>query len=420
LPTDGQPGALILIENDVFPADLRVLDEARSLRDHGYHVTVISPTGRKRGTTFYESIEGIEVYRFRLPDNLSGVSGFVVEYLLAAAKLLWLSLRVLRMDRFDVVQICNPPDIFFLHGLLYKALGKAFIFDQHDLAPELFWARYGKKLPLLLKAVYLSEKLTYKVADAVLVENDSVRDAAIRRGGIDPNRVFVVRNGPNKQRMHIVPADPSLKRGRSHLVTFEGLMGPQDGVDLAVRAAHWIVQSGRTDVTFAFCGDGEELEPLKALAEELGISEYVDFAGFVDSETLVRYLCSSDVGLTPDPLNGYNEFSTAVKVMEYMAVGLPIVAFDLRETHVSAQDAAVYAEPNDYAAFGKLVLDLLDDPAKRERMGEIGRQRIEDVLSWKNSEPHLLSAYQSAIARRSPVRAGTSVRNELPAQEQLG
>ncbi len=400
-PAD-RPGVLIIIENDVFPSDLRVWDEAQSLQNAGYRVSVISPTGRSRGTKLQETIDGIEVYRFRLPNTPSNIWGFLIEYALAAIHILWLSLRVIPQARFDIVQICNPPDIFFLHALLYKLLGKAFIFDQHDLAPELFLARYSEaKGSFMVKALFWTEWLTYRVADAVIVENESVRDVAVRRGGLARARVFIARNGPNEQRMRKVPADPLLKRGRRYLACFEGLMGRQDGVDLAVRAAHWVVKdAGRTDVTFAFLGDGEELAALKTLAQQLDIDDYVDFPGFVDGETLVRYLSTADVGLTPDPRNGYNEFSTAVKVTEYMAVGLPMVAFDLKETHFSAQDSAAYTEPNDHRAFGRLIIELLDDPQRRQRMGAIARQRIEDVLAWRHSEPEFLAAYRAASANR--------------------
>jgi glycosyltransferase involved in cell wall biosynthesis len=309
--------------------------------------------------------------------------------------------RLLRDLDFDVVQVCNPPDIFFLHGLLYKRIGKAFIFDQHDLAPELFSARYGGRHPLLLRAVYLAEWLSYKVADAVVVTNNSIRDIASRRGA-DPRRTFVVRNGPAGQRLERVPPEPELKRGRPHLVVFEGLMGPQDGVDLAVRAASWIIQeAGRTDISFAFLGDGEELPALKGLVQEFGIGDYVEFTGFVRGDTLMRYLCTADVGIVPDPKNGVNELSTLVKVNEYMASETAIVAFDLKETRFSAQDAAVYAEPNDYRGLARLVIELVDDPERRRRMGQLGRKRVEEILAWDHQKGQLLAAYEMALARRA-------------------
>lgn len=399
-----RPRVLIIIENMPFPADRRVWLEATALRDDGYDVSVISPMGQRRWTAHFERCDGIDVHRFPVPDSASGAAGYLREYGLALLGTARLSLRALRRGGFDALQVCNPPDLFFPLGLLYKLLGKRFVFDQHDLTPELFAARYGRERVasrLLLPVLRACEWLTYRVADVVLVTNGSFRARAVRRGGVAANRVFIVRNGPNEERMRRVPPDPALRQGRRHLVCYVGMMGVQDGVDLALEAARWVIRdAGRGDVTFAFLGDGDQLPALQRLAREIGIDDHVVFPGFVDSEVLMRYLCTADIGLAPDPQNGLNEHLTTIKVLEYMAVSLPVVAFDLKETRFSAQSAAAYAVPNDTQQFGRLIVELLDDPARRQSLGDQGRVRIERELAWRYGCEQLLAAYRQVLRPR--------------------
>jgi glycosyltransferase involved in cell wall biosynthesis len=402
-PAFRRPRALLIIENCPFPADRRVWDEATALRDSGYEVSVVSPMGLGRCTSAYERVAGIDVYRFAVPSADGGMLSFVKEYCAALWATARLSLRLLIRPGYDVVQVCNPPDLFFVHGWVYKLLGKGFIYDQHDLAPEIFRVRFSDgrgKQRLVERIMALCEWITYKTADVVIVTNESFRKRALMRGGLTSERVFVVRNGPDAQRMQLVSPEPLLKAGRPLLACYVGQMGMQDGVELAVRAAHWVIcEAGRTDVTFAFLGDGDQLAYLKRLAEQLEIADYLVFPGFVDSDLLMRYLCTADVGLIPDPQNGVNEHSTFIKVMEYMAAELPMVAFALTETRYSAQEAAVYATPNDHAEFGQLITQLLEDPARRTLLGQMGRRRVEEVLSWDHSRPHLLAAYAAALER---------------------
>ena len=409
-----KPRVLIVIENLPYPWHPRVSLEAAALRDAGYGVSVIAPMGEQRMNLPYERIDGIDVYRFSLPATSDGFGGYFTEYALAVWHIARLALKVWRREGFDVFQVGNPPDLFFPLGIFFKMLGKSFVFDQHDLTPETFVIRYGPVRgvrSLLHRLLEACEWLTYRAADAVLTPNESFRDKAINRGGVDPRRVFVVRNGPNQQRLRPVPPEPKLKRGRPYLACYVGMIHRQDGAEGALRAADWIVNhEGRRDITFAFLGKGDDVPRLKQLALELRLDDFVTFTGWVEGEEVVQSLCTADVGLSPEPQNGMNEYLTMIKVLEYMGLALPVVAFDLKETRFSAQDAAVYASPNDFVDFGRLILELLDDPEKRGRIGRRGRERmLEGGLTWDHSRQVLLGAYESVLAGRfGNVQVGAS------------
>jgi len=307
----------------------------------------------------------------------------------------WLSLKVFFRHGFDVIHAANPPDLFFIIGLFYRPFGKKFIFDQHDLAPELFKVKFNNRMKLLQKFQLFFERCSYQTADLVLVTNLSQKKKAIDRGGCSADKVIVVRNGPDLERIKLVLVEPELKRGRRYLLAYVGEMAVQDGVDYALYAIDRLVHKcGRQDVSLVLMGDGQHASELRVLAHQLQLDEYVHFTGWVKSDELVRYLATADIGLVPDPQNGLNEFSTMVKTMEYMAMKKPIVAFDLQETRFSAQESALYATPNIVEEFANNIEILLDDEELRAKLGAIGYQRVLGELSWNNTKKNLWLAYE--------------------------
>ncbi|WP_063726523.1 glycosyltransferase family 4 protein [Streptomyces sp. RTd22] len=399
--------ALILVENLSVPFDRRVWQECTTLRDAGWEVHVICPRGEKRDTEPEAEIDGVRIHRYPLRAATGGPAGYLREY----GSALWHTVRLARkVGPVDVVHACNPPDLLFLPALWLKRRGARFVFDQHDLVPELYLSRFDRGEDLLYRAVCALERRTYRAADIVLATNESYRDVAVRRGGRRPEDVFVVRSAPAIDRFQPVPPEPELKRGK-HLLCYLGVMGPQDGVDYALRAlAKLRDELGRTDWHAVFVGAGDAFDAMVELSRRLGLSEQVQFTGRIPDADLVRYLSTADVCLSPDPRNPLNDVSTMNKVLEYMAMGRPIVSFDLREARVSAGDAAVYAPANDEAAFAGLIALLLDDPEKRARMGKLGQERISGPLSWRNSQASLLAAYAAACRAHTPVSAGDPVR----------
>jgi len=393
-----QRRVLILVENLPSPFDRRVWQEATTLRSAGYGVSIICPTGKGYEKKF-ESIDGIDIHRYDLPNEAEGALGYLIEY---SAALFWTFLLSLRI-RFDVIHACNPPDLFFLIGGFYKLFGKKFLFDHHDANPELYEAKFGRR-GFLWKVMVWVEKLTFRTADVSIATNESYRRIALTRGGMDPDKVFVVRSGPSLERMKIQKSDERLKQGRKFLVGYVGVMGKQEGIDLLLQSVAHLVKQ-RQDVHFALVGGGTSLEEMKALARELGVADYVTFTGRAPDAELLAVLNTADVCVNPDVANEMNDISTMNKIMEYMALGKPIVQFDLTEGRYSAQDASLYAKRNDPADFACKIIELVDDPARRERMGEYGRRRVLDTLEWRHEVPRLLAAYE-ALWRRSPVGQG--------------
>ncbi|MET9696780.1 glycosyltransferase family 4 protein [Streptomyces sp. NPDC006529] len=400
--------ALVLVENLSVPFDRRVWQECTTLRDAGWTVDVICPRGTKRDTEPEAVIDGVRIHRYPLRAATGGPAGYLQEY----GSALWHTLRLARkVGPVDVVHACNPPDLLFLPALWLKRRGARFVFDQHDLCPELYLSRFNRGEDLLYRAVCALERRTYRAADIVLATNESYRDVALRRGGRRACDVFVVRSAPDTDRFRPVPPEPELKRGKPHLLCYLGVMGPQDGVDYALRALAQLRDVfGRTDWHAVFVGGGDTFDAMVELSRRLGLSEQVQFTGRVPDADLVRYLSTADVCLSPDPHNPLNDVSTMNKVLEYMVMGRPIVSFDLREARVSAGDAAVYAPANDEAEFAKLIAMLLDDPQKRARMGESGRERINGPLSWRNSQASLLAAYAAACPDGAAAPAGGPAR----------
>jgi glycosyltransferase involved in cell wall biosynthesis len=398
---------LILVENLPSPFDRRVWQEATTLRDAGHLVSIICPTGRGCERKF-EAIEGIHIYRYDLPVEASGAAGYVLEYAIALARTFVLASRVLLTRGFDVIHACNPPDLFFLIGGFFKLLGKKFVFDHHDLNPELYEAKFGRRgffHSLLLKLEYW----TFRTADISIATNESYRRVAIERGRMSPERVFVVRSGPSLERLKVLPPDERLKCGRRYLVGYVGVMGKQEGIDYLLQAVrHIVFYFGRDDIHFGLVGGGTSLEEMKAVAQELGVADYVTFTGRVPDAEMLAMLNTADVCVNPDVANEMNDKSTMNKIMEYMALGKPIVQFDLAEGRFSARQASLYARNNDALNLAEKLLELLDDPVLRAKMGEYGRRRVENELEWRHEAPKLLAAYEALWGGTevSPARQG--------------
>jgi glycosyltransferase involved in cell wall biosynthesis len=389
-------GVLLLVENNAYPADFRVRREAGALRDAGCRVAVIAP--RDPGQPWTECLDGVSVYRFPAPPGGRGVLGYAFEFGYATLAMLLLTAWVAIRHRVDVIHAANPPDTLCLIGAVFKPFGKRFVFDHHDLAPETYLSRFAlPRADLVYRVLRALERASYALADVVIATNESYRRLAISRGGKRPDRVFVVRNGPPLSYQPLEP-DPELVGRARHLIGYIGTIGPQDGVDHWLRAIHEMVFSqGRRDFLAVVIGSGDALPAARALAEALQIEAYVLFTGRLGEFEARRCLSAVAVCVQPDPLSPLNDKSTMNKLMEYMALGKPTVAFDLAETRCSAGEAALYVRPNDERAFAERVSWLLDHPEECARMGEIGRRRVAEGLAWEYSVPHLLRAYGEGL-----------------------
>jgi len=385
---------LIIVENLPVPFDRRVWLEATTLTAEGYKVSVISPGSK--GDAKYEVLDGISIYRYPMPPATKGFLSYLWEFTYCWFMTLILSLRVLFREGFDVIHACNPPDTFFLLGVFYKLPGKKFIFDQHDLCPEVYKARFGSaRKETLLQALRLLEKFTYRTANLVIAPNESYKTIAAQRGGVEQENIFVVRTGPDIRRLRQVEPELGLKRGRKYMVCYLGVMGPQDGVDYLLRSIEFITRNGgRDDILFVLIGEGDCFNDLKRMSVKLGVEDHVLFTGRIPDDELVRYLSTADVCVGPDPKNELNDNSTMNKIMEYMAMSKPIVSFDLKETRFSAGASALYARPNDPTDFANKILELLEDDKKRREMGEYGRKRIQQELAWEYKKDNLIRAYE--------------------------
>jgi glycosyltransferase involved in cell wall biosynthesis len=401
------PRILIIVQNLPVPFDRRVWLECQALVSAGYRVAVVCPKGS--GDPAYQVIDSVELYKYRPYAPGGSKISFIAEYAYSFLATTWGALKARRSGRFAVIQACNPPDIFWPLALAFRALERSrFVFDHHDLCPELFQSRFpsGPKLPY--KGLLALERRTHQAADHVIATNDSYREIAMTRGGKRADEVTVVRTGPDLRRLKPGEADPDLRRGRRFLVAYIGVMGPQDGVDIVVRAAGIVVSKlGRDDIAFTLIGSGDCFDGLVALRDELGLADHVEFTGRAPDELVMRIMSTAHAGLSPDPKNPLNDVSTMNKTMEYMVFGLPVVAFDLRETRVSAGDAAVYVEPNDEQQYAEAIVALLDDAPRRELMGKYARQRVEQELAWDHQEVTYLGVYERVLEERGTrKRAG--------------
>ncbi len=398
-----RPRVLIIVQNLPVPFDRRVWLEAQTLTAAGYDVTVICPTGE--GTGAEQVIDGVRILGYPAYAPGGSALDYVLEYAYSFAATSRIALRQRRSGAFDVVQACNPPDIFWpLARWLRLRDGTRFVFDHHDLCPELFQSRFPGGSALLQRGLLLLERATFRAADRVTSTNSSYADIAVVRGGKAPAQITVVRTGPDPERLYRRAPSPELKRGRRHLVAYLGVMGPQDGVDIVIRAADLIVNTmGRRDISFTLMGNGDERPHLLAECDRLGLNDYVDLPGRVSDDVVAAVLSTADVGLSPDPLNPLNDVSTMNKTMEYMSFGLPVLAFDLRETRVSAQDAARYVTPNEVEEYAMSIVELVDDPTARSRMAEVGRQRVVEHLAWGHQQRGYLAVFDELAGRDSTV-----------------
>ena len=388
---------LFIVENLPSPFDRRVWQEATTLQQNGYQICIICPTG-KGYEKKYECIDQIHIYRHNLPFEGDGALGYAVEYSTALFWEFYLSFKVLFKHGFDAIHACNPPDLIFIVGGFFKLFfGKQFLFDHHDINPELYEAKFGRR-DLFYKMMVLCERLTFKTASVSIATNESYKKIAIERGGMAPEKVHVVRSGPKLDRLKIIDPVPALKCGRNYLVGYVGVMGKQEGLDYLLRAARYIIlEKGRQDVHFGLVGGGTELEEMKRYAEELGIGEYVTFTGRIPDRQLLEMLNTADVCVNPDVANEMNDKSTMNKIMEYMALAKPIVQFDLTEGRFSAQQASFYAAKNDEIDMAEKILQLLDDEKLRNTMGDFGRNRVIKELEWEYEIPKLLAAYDQLL-----------------------
>jgi glycosyltransferase involved in cell wall biosynthesis len=399
---EGQPLAgrkvLIIVENLPLPFDRRVWQEARTLRAAGAEVSIICPTGKGHEAR-YELLEGIHIHRHSLPVEADSAIGYLAEYGLA---LFWesvLAWKIFFQRGFHVIHGCNPPDLIFLVALQFRLLGVKFLFDHHDINPELYEAKFNKR-GFFWKLMVMFEKLTFKAAKVSIATNQSYRQIAMQRGGKTAGDVFVVRSGPDLSRLKAVESAPRWRNGRRFLIGYVGVMGEQEGIDLLIDAVDHIVHKlQRTDIQFCLVGGGSSLSGLVADVERRGLAEYMTFTGRAPDMDLFEVLSTMDIGVNPDRVNPMNDKSTMNKIMEYMAFGKPMVQFDVTEGRFSAQQASLYARANDSTDLATKIVDLLDDPDRRARMGEFGRQRVENELSWSHQVDPLIAAYQRVFSR---------------------
>ena len=388
----------MLLENCGYPRDPRVRREATALTGAGYRVSVICPAAPEEPR--YEVVDGVAVYRYAASPDGQGLLGYAREYGRSLLASFFLSLKVQARGGFDVIHAHNPPDTFVVIAALYKLFGKRFVFDHHDLSPEMYYARFpGRGNQLVYRALVALEKLSCRLADHVIATNQSYKAVEMARSGIPAERITVVRNGPDPSRLRAVECDPGLRAKAPIIIGYAGIIGYQDGVDYLVRALHrLVVDLGRSDFYCVIIGKGDARDSLIELAASLGLSDRIWFTGWVSDEEFRRYLSTADICVVPDPSNPFTDRSSMIKVSEYMALKKPVVAFDLPEHRYTAQDAALYATPNDELDMARVIAALMDDPGRRRELGELGRQRVETQLAWSHSVPNLLAAYRTLFA----------------------
>jgi len=392
---------LIIVQNLPVPFDRRVWLEATTLSRSGYSVSVICPKAKGFNAS-RETLEDIDIFRYPLPFDASTKLGFIAEFAWCLLYSLWLSWRVALFGRgFDVLHACNPPETYWILGWLWRPFGVAFLFDHHDLSPEMYRAKFGEG-GRIAKILLWLERRTFARADVVITTNESHKEIAIERGGKQMADIYVVRSGPQLSRFSLYPPDPQWRRDGKNVIVYLGEICKQDGVDHLIRAIRHLVDAGFCDFHCVLVGGGPHQPVIRDYAQQLGLSEFCTFTGRISDEQLCRILSSADLAVDPDPKNEWTDKSTMNKIVEYMYFGLPIVCYDLREARVSAAEAARYVRANDEVALAQGIRDLLDDETARSRMREFGVQRVRTALAWDYSVPPLLAAYEKAT-RRSPA-----------------
>jgi D-aspartate ligase len=415
---------ILMLTESAFPNDTRVRNEAYALVNAGYKVSVIA-LRRYDYEKPKETVNGVNVYRipevalFKKSESrkswfrtqlyrIKSALGYIFEYVYFTIACFLVSLYLAIKEKFDVVHLHNPPNTLLVIGVFYRLFGKKFVFDHHDLEPELYLSRYGIETSLIYKVLLLEERLCLKSANIVIATNESYKEIEIKRGNLKPEKIFVVRNGPDLKTFRPVAGDEELQNMSKKILVYIGVMGPQDGVDHLLRSLSQLVYSmGRTDFYCVIIGRGDAVEDLKALRDELRLQDYVRFTGRIPIEDLMRYLSTADICLDPNPSNPLNDSSTWIKVMEYMAFAKPIVSFDLKETRYSAQKAAIYVTPNDEEEYAKTIARLMDNPDERKKMGAYGQKRVKNKLAWQHVSKNLLLAYETLLPKPSKELCST-------------
>jgi len=384
---------LIIVENLPVPFDRRVWEEANTLKENGAHVSVICPK-MKGFTKSYECINGIEIYRHSLPIEASKALGYLLEYTIALFWEFFLSWKIFFKKRFHVIHGCNPPDLVFVIALSFKLFGVKYVFDHHDINPELYEAKYKKK-NLFYRLLVLLEKITFQVADYSIATNESFKKIAINRGRMEENKIAIIRSGPRLNRF--TPGLPNhlYKKNKKYLVGYIGVIAEQDGLDLLMQII-LLVTTQNSNIHFAIIGGGTELDKIKALACKSGISEHVDFYGLLSDDKLINDILNAcDICVNPDPPGPYNNLITTNKVMEYMALKKPMIQFDLKEGKFSAGKASLYAQDmNDYV---DKILWLVSNPDACIEMGEYGFNRVRNQLCWEFESKKLVNFYSNVL-----------------------
>jgi glycosyltransferase involved in cell wall biosynthesis len=409
MSSDSTRAVCIIVENEPVPFDRRTWQVARALRDGGYHVSVICPKAEGFESS-REALEEIEIYRHPVWKS-TGRLGYPLEYAFALVAEFFLAWKVFARQRFQILHACNPPDTTFLVALAFKPFGVRFVFDHHDLSPELYDSKYSQR-GLLYRFVRLAERLSFRAADLSIATNESYKEIAITRGKMHPDRVVVVQTCADLGEVSGAKPIPGLKNGKKYVVLFAGVMEPQDGVRLLIESAEYLLkQKHHEDIQFVLVGSGSELPLLKAMAKRLGVADHIEFTGTVSHKEVCNYLCTADVCVSPDPLNPLNDKSTMIKVLEYMAFSRPIVMYDLMEGRRTAGDAALYARPDDPIDFAEKIEQLLESESIRRKLGERGRKRTEEGLNWQAQSLKLLDAYELVLqsnTHREPVKLSHS------------
>lgn len=391
---------LIIVENLPVPFDTRVWQEATTLVENGYTVSVICPKGKGYDKE-YEYLKGVHIYRHNLPTEGNGALGYAREYYWALKEEYRLAKKILKERGFHVIHGCNPPDNIYMVAKRFKKYGIDYVFDHHDICPELFEAKFGKKKGLLYKSQLWLEQNTYKYCTFAFVTNESYKKIAVERGKMKEEDVLVLRSGPKLERLRITSPNPSLKRGRKYMIGYLGVIGQQEGIEYLLKAASYIKNElKRDDICWGIVGGGSHLNELRKQSKEMGLDDVVEFTGRVSDEKLLEYLNTSDICVNSDEYNAMNDKSTMNKILEYMALGKPIVQFDLTEGRYSAQEASLYAIPNDAIDMAKKIISLLEDSNKRNKMSEYGRNRIINELSWEHTCKVLLKGYERYFRNR--------------------
>ena len=387
---------LILVENLPVPFDRRVWMESLALTDAGYKVSVISPCPPTELNEPDKVIEGIFVYRYAMPKPTKSKFSFLREFWYCYQQTKRITKKIWKEDPFDVIHSCNPPETFWKIAKPYKKKGVKFVFDHHDLSPELYESKFNRR-DVFWKGLMWMERKQFETADAVIATNESYKEVAISRGKKKESEVCVVRSGPLLSRFTRVEPNLKLKRGREFLAVYLGVMGPQDGVDYAIRAIRNAVDKGLSNTSFTFIGSGDSFDDLLLLTKELKLEDYIEFTGRISDEELKQILCTADLGIAPDPKSPLNDVSTMNKIVEYMAMSLPIVSFDLKESKYSAGEAAIYVPNDDVELMADSIINLISDSEKRKRMGEIGWKRVKTMLAWEYSRKVLVDFYDRLL-----------------------